>query len=95
VPGRFPWSDIGDWQALAEIAAADDDGNIVEATDVVLVGAQRNLVYGATRAVALVGVSDLVVVDTPDALLVCERSQAQRVRDVVDLLRSRGSTDLI
>jgi mannose-1-phosphate guanylyltransferase len=95
VPGRFPWSDIGDWQALADIAQTDADGNIVEAADVVLLGAQRNLVYGGSRAVALVGVSDLVVVDTPDALLVCERSQAQRVREVVELLRRRGSTDLI
>lgn len=95
VPGRFSWSDIGDWQALADISQPDGGGNIVEASNVVMLGTQRTVVYGSTRAIALVGVSDLVVVDTPDALLVCERSQAQRVREIVDELRRRGSTDLI
>lgn len=95
VPGRFPWSDIGDWQALGEVAAQDELGNIIEASDVISLGAERNVIYGETRTIALVGVSDLVVVDTPDALLVCERSQAQRVREIVEQLRHRGSTDLI
>jgi mannose-1-phosphate guanylyltransferase len=95
VPGRFSWSDIGDWNALSDILPSDARGNIIRNADVVSVGAAGAVVFGTGRTVALVGVSDIVVVDTPDAILVCERSQAQRVREIVDQLRSRGSTDLI
>ena len=95
VPGRFGWSDIGDWNALSEILPEDAQGNIIRDADVVSVGSSGTVVIGSGRTVALVGVSDIVVVDTPDAILVCERSQAQRVREIVDQLRSRGSTDLI
>jgi mannose-1-phosphate guanylyltransferase len=52
-------------------------------------------VFGSGRAVVTVGVEDLVVVDTPDALLVCSRSRAQDVKRVVELLRARGRLDLV
>ena len=92
VPGDFGWSDIGSWQAAWELAAKDDRGNASPARAVV-VDAGGNLVVdarssgAARKVVALVGVSDLVVIDTDDALLVVPRSRAQDVRLAVERLR--------
>jgi mannose-1-phosphate guanylyltransferase len=99
VPGDFGWSDVGSWLAAAELAERDVDDNDAPAGSV-LVDARRNHVVdarpiGPRRVIALVGVSDLVVVETDDALLVVHRDATQRVREVVDQLRERGDDDLV
>jgi mannose-1-phosphate guanylyltransferase len=85
VSGDFGWSDVGSWEALAAVA-----GRAGDAARVVPVDAPRSVVFGNGRLVALVGVEDVIVVDTPDALLVCRRDRAQDVRRVVDELARRG-----
>jgi mannose-1-phosphate guanylyltransferase len=100
VPGDFGWSDLGSWMAAYELAAKDAAGNHAPAT-AVLLDAKDNYVLDARgpgappRVVALIGVSDLVVVQTDDALLVVPLAQAQRVREVVEALRERGQDELI
>lgn len=95
VPGDFGWSDVGSWQTAWELAGKDDAGNAARG-EVVLVDAKGCLVLGdGRRVVAVVGVEDLVVVDTPDAVLVVPREQSQRVRDVVEALQKRGRTDVV
>lgn len=93
VPGDFGWSDLGSWQTAWELAAHDENGNALP-SGAVAVDAKNNLVRDLSgrppRIVALVGVSDLVVVETDDALLVIPRDRAQDVRAVVDALRARG-----
>ncbi len=87
------WSDLGSFAALWEVLGHDPDGNAVRmegAGEAVLVDACRNLVLGGGRVVALVGVEDLAVVDTPDALLVAPREHSQEVRRVVEYLQSTG-----
>lgn len=95
VPARFDWSDIGSWDALGALMPADGDGNRVLG-DAVLVGASGCDVRTQSRLVAVVGGRDLVVVETPDAVLVADRNQVQQVKQVVDQLRDRGhdSTEL-
>jgi mannose-1-phosphate guanylyltransferase len=99
VPGDFGWSDVGSWLAASELAHKDTHGNSVPA-HTVLVDAEGNHVVDnrskseGKRVIALVGVRDLVVVETDDALLVLDRNQAQSVRDVVALLKKRGDADL-
>lgn len=89
VPGDFGWSDLGSWTTAWELSTKDDDGNAT-GSDSVLVDASGNLVRAPLgKVVALVGVSDLVVVDTQDALLVVPRSRAQEVREVVQRLAER------
>ncbi len=88
VPGDFGWSDVGSWRSFADMVAADDLGNKVVG-DAVLVDANRNYVHTDGRLVAVVGVDDLVVVDTPDALLIGHREKTQKVKDVVEQLRLR------
>lgn len=95
VPGIFGWSDVGSWESVWELATKDGDGNVAPEGSV-FVDAQRNLVFDATttkdgaRRYALVGVEDLVLVETDDAVLVLPRHRSQDVRAVVDVLKQRG-----
>jgi mannose-1-phosphate guanylyltransferase len=89
VRGRFPWSDVGSWAALATLRAGDNGRNVLRGR-VVPIDSRGCLVDSPDRLVAVVGVEDLVIVDTPDAVLVCRRDRAQDVRLVVDELRRRG-----
>jgi mannose-1-phosphate guanylyltransferase len=97
VRGDFGWSDVGSWQSAWELADKDADGNALPA-NAVAVEARSNLVRNFSRSdkiIALVGVSDLVVVDTGDAVLVLPRDRAQDVRAVVEALKARGETKLL
>ncbi len=88
VTATFDWSDVGSWAAMAALWGVDAAGN-ARRGQALLLDCRDTIVYGATRLVAVVGVSDLVVVDSPDAVLVCARSRAQDVRRVVHAL-ARG-----
>jgi len=90
VRGDFGWSDIGSWQAAWELAKHDELGNTV-GEGAFFVDAKGNHVVGASekKVVVLLGVDDLVVVDTEDALLVAPRSRSQDVRAAVELLSKR------
>jgi mannose-1-phosphate guanylyltransferase len=79
------WSDLGSWSALAEVGAPDASGNVVSGTPV-LIDSARNIVHTDGGTVALVGVSDLVVVRVGDSVLVCPRERSQEVRRVVEAL---------
>ena len=89
VPGHFEWSDIGSWQALGELLPADAEGNRVQG-EVMLVDSANCFVQSEDRLVAALGVQNLLVVDTPDALLVADRSRAQEVKTVVQRLKAEG-----
>lgn len=99
VPGSFGWNDLGSWESAWELGAKDDDGNVVPAGSV-MVDSSGNLVRDLTssatkKMVALVGVDDLCVIETDDALLVIPRSRAQDVRHVVAALEATGKTELL
>jgi len=93
VPGSFGWNDVGDWKAVYEESQRrnldDEQGNVVpEDTKAILHDSSRCLVHGDDRLVVLVGMHDTVVVDTEDAILVCDRENAQQVKNVVDYLHT-------
>ncbi|MBN9166944.1 MAG: mannose-6-phosphate isomerase [Myxococcales bacterium 68-20] len=97
VPGDFGWNDVGSWQSAWELADRDPNGNALGPSDLVIDG-KDNLVrsLGASKkTIALVGVNDLVVVETDDAILVIPRERAQDVRLVVDALKKAGKTALL
>jgi mannose-1-phosphate guanylyltransferase/mannose-6-phosphate isomerase len=91
VPGDFEWADIGNWAELGDRVRADVRGNSVEGESI-LVDTTGSLILGSRRLVAAIGLDDMIIVDTEDALLVCPRSRAQDVRKVVDALRRAGKT---
>ncbi|WP_154793039.1 mannose-1-phosphate guanylyltransferase [Occultella kanbiaonis] len=95
VPGDFGWDDVGDWAALADLLPAAAGGVLGSAADVLVRDSTRSIVVPAAgRTVVLLGIDDAVVVDTADALLVTTREHAQRVKDVVGLLKESGRADL-
>ena len=96
VPGPFGWEDVGDFASLAAITAHGDDGVRVIGDQSLVVSSDASglVVPAAGRTVAVVGLDDVVVVDTGDALLVTSYQRAQDVKAVVDELRRLGRTDL-
>ncbi|MEN8170295.1 MAG: mannose-1-phosphate guanylyltransferase/mannose-6-phosphate isomerase [Pseudomonadota bacterium] len=87
VPMDTAWSDVGSWSALWDLADKDEDGNVYVG-DVCSVEASGCYARSGTRLVSLFGVRDLVVVDTPDAVMVAERGRAQEVKKLVDMLKN-------
>jgi len=92
VPLNARWSDVGAWSALWEIGDKDDAGNVFKG-DVLAVDTKNSLVLASSRLVATVGLQDVVVVETPDAILVADRNQIQKVKDVVGRLKSAGRSE--
>jgi mannose-1-phosphate guanylyltransferase len=91
VPAEFDWADIGNWAELGDRVHADAKGNSVEGP-AVLIDTARSLIFGDRRLVAAIGLEDMIIVDTEDALLVCPRSRAQDVRRVVEQLKRARKT---
>jgi mannose-1-phosphate guanylyltransferase len=95
VPADLGWDDIGDFHSLATVLGGPGLRVLGDASDVVAEASTGLVVPEGGRLVALVGVDDIVVVDTPDALLVTTRDRAQDVKALVDRLRAEGRDDLI
>ena len=97
VPTRFEWNDVGHWAALDRVLGTDDANNVVTGF-ASLIDTRDSVVVNRTgggKLVAVVGLEDVVVVDTDDATLVIPKSQAQRVREIVDWLKSEGRNELL
>jgi mannose-1-phosphate guanylyltransferase/mannose-6-phosphate isomerase len=92
IPAEIGWNDVGSWSALDEVAERDLEGNLVEG-NILNIGSRDSVLYAGKRLVAAVGVSDLVVVDTDDATLVCAKSAAQEVKQVVAALKTRSGEE--
>ena len=82
------WDDVGAWNAVYQISDRDRDGNVLHG-DVVAVNTRNSLVQSETRLVAVIGMQDAVVIDTPDALLVTQRAHSQDVKQLVDRLKAQ------
>ncbi len=92
VPVRFKWSDVGSWGSLDEVAETNRAGNVMTGR-VVDLDSKQSIVYADRRVVATIGLRDMVVVDTPDATLVCPKSRAQDVKKVVDILKQQKAPE--
>jgi mannose-1-phosphate guanylyltransferase/mannose-6-phosphate isomerase len=93
VPTDPGWNDVGSWASLWDIAQHDSDGNVISG-DVIAVDVKDSYVRGGERLVAVVGIEDIIVVDTKDATLITTRDRAQDVKQVVDRLASENRTEL-
>jgi mannose-1-phosphate guanylyltransferase/mannose-1-phosphate guanylyltransferase/mannose-6-phosphate isomerase len=94
VPCAIGWSDVGSWEALHQVAARDEAGNAI-AGDVLALGARNCLIRSEGPLVAAIGVEDLVVIATADAVLIVPRAQSQRVREAVEALKEKGRGEWI
>lgn len=97
VPANFTWHDVGDFAAIAELQSQGRRGNLaVLGNAKVLADSSSGILVSDTdRLIALIGVEDIIVVDTPDALLVTTKEHAQRVKSLVDALKATGHSDVL
>ncbi|MFO7634643.1 MAG: mannose-1-phosphate guanylyltransferase [Caldilinea sp.] len=95
VPLKAGWNDVGSWDALETVLEQDESGNSIARGEVLLLDSRDNIVYSDKRLVALININNIVVVDTGDTLLVGDKSNMQRVKDVVEMLRAQGRTELL
>jgi len=91
---EFQWNDVGSWKAVYELLPRDTEGNAAR-SELVAIDSRNNYVDCGKKLVALVGVDNLVIVDTPDALLIAHRDRAQHVGGVVEILEAKQREDLI
>lgn len=92
VAGNFGWSDVGGWSAVWDLSDKDADGNVVEGRGYVLNGA-NNLVHSEDGLVAVIGLDDIAVISTRDAVLVAPKAQADKVKEMVALIEANGEAE--
>lgn len=96
IPASFGWSDVGSWSALPEVIDPDADGNVAIATaGLISIDSADSLVYADGKLAALIGVDNLIVVSTGDAILVCAQKRAQDVKKVVESLQASGLSEYL
>jgi mannose-1-phosphate guanylyltransferase len=94
VKGDFGWNDIGSWAAMEQIWPKDKDNNFLDAK-VVSIESSGNIIHSTRKLVAVIGLEDIVIIETEDALLVCRKDRAPDVRRVVEELKKRGLEDYL
>jgi phosphoglucomutase len=92
IPTTIGWSDLGSWEAYHQVAEHDPDGNFTRGR-VIAIETKDSLIYSTSRLVGTAGVKDLVIVDTADALLVCDRHSSQDVKRIVDELKATNAVE--
>lgn len=92
VPAGLAWSDVGSWESLFSVLEKDTDGNYRRGR-VIATGTRNSLILSRSRLVAAIGLQDLVVVETADAVLICPRAAAQEVRGIVESLKEEGAPE--
>jgi mannose-1-phosphate guanylyltransferase len=89
ISASFAWHDIGSWNALDDLWEADEAGNRKNKTEVLAITSQGNTVL-SKKLVALLGVDDLIIVETDDALLICKKDRSQELKSLVDEIEKQG-----
>ena len=91
----FGWNDVGSWHAVYELLPRDSNRNASRSSELLSKKSSGNYVDCGKKIVALLGVKDLIIVDTPDAILVADRGRAQQVGDIVRMLEEQRRHDLL
>ena len=86
LPGNFGWDDVGSWLALERFNRTNDQGNVVNG-NVISIDTKNSIIQGSDKLIATVGVDNLIVVDTADALLICKKENAQDIKRVLENLK--------
>jgi mannose-1-phosphate guanylyltransferase len=97
IPAELGWSDIGSWASLLDVLEGDEAGNVFQAAAMEL-DTRRTLIRseaGQGRLIAAIGLEDMIIVDTPDVLLVCPRSRAEQVREIVKRLEKASALNYL
>jgi mannose-1-phosphate guanylyltransferase len=90
IPGTFKWSDIGMWDSLLELLSEANNSKVVSKGNHVSIGDENSLIFSNDKLIATIGLKDIVVVDSPDALLICDRNKSADVKKVLERLKEEG-----
>ena len=90
IEADFSWNDVGSWEAVYNLSDKDQEDNAIEASNNVLLDSKNNYIFSTKKIVAAVGIENLVVVDTDDALLICKKDESQKVKDLVEIIKRSG-----
>ncbi|MCQ2416409.1 MAG: NTP transferase domain-containing protein [Oscillospiraceae bacterium] len=94
ISGSFGWDDVGSWPSLQRVARTDENGNYCDG-DIMAIDTKECVISGGKKLIAAVGLEHIIVVDTEDALLVCDISDAQNIKKVTELLRAQGREEFL
>lgn len=94
IPGNFGWDDVGNWLALERFNKTNEYGNMVQG-DVISISTKNTIVCGGKKLIATVGIEDLVIVDTDDAILICAKDSTQDVKKVIENLKICNRNELV
>lgn len=86
IPGSFGWDDVGSWLALERINRTNEDGNVIKG-NVITINSKKSIIQGQDKLIAAIGIEDLIVVDTEDALLIASKESTQEVKKVIENLK--------
>ena len=101
IPGNFGWNDIGEWQVVYDLGKKDKQGNVLlgngqsKTKDILNIDSANNLVHTNNRLVALLGINDMIVVDTDEILLIAPKSKSQDVKKIVEKLKKDKVEDYL
>ncbi|MEG6569729.1 mannose-1-phosphate guanylyltransferase/mannose-6-phosphate isomerase [Thermoanaerobacterium thermosaccharolyticum] len=90
VPGDFGWDDVGSWTSIERLYEKDENGNVIKG-NVVSVDTKKCIITGSDKLIATLGIEDVIIVDTEDALLICSKDKAQNVKEVLKELKEKKS----
>lgn len=94
IKGDFDWSDVGSWTEVYNLSEKDADGNVVKGEGI-LMNSHNSMFYTENKVVAAIGIDNIILVDTPDAILICKRDAVQDVRLIVEELNKRQRNDVL
>ena len=95
IPTNMGWNDMGSWEVVHDISKKDKQKNAGKYKEISIIDSSENYVYAPDKLVALVGIKNIVAVDTGDALLICKKNRSQEVKDLVEELKKRGMDEYI
>lgn len=86
LPGAFGWDDVGSWLAVGRIKKSNESGNVVDG-NIITINSKNNIIQGGKKLIATVGIEDLIIVDTADATLICDKNSAVDIKKVLENLK--------
>jgi mannose-1-phosphate guanylyltransferase len=99
IPGDFGWDDVGDWKVVYDLEKKDLAGNVVIGDDatrkILTIASQNNLIHADGKLVAMLGVNDMIVIDTDEILMIIPKSQSQNVKKLVDRLKEEDKKEYL
>lgn len=88
------WNDVGSWDSMYEILEKDKNQNVVIG-NAITIDSENNIIFSEKKVTSLIGIKNSIIIDTPDALLICDRKNSQKVKDIVELLKKQGKPEAI